>query len=140
MYRLLTLVAATLALWLPNGSPAGAQAIAACPSAGTIVKAWDSLGDYVRDFYGADPTDSSICLSITKRLGDSVTPGTEARSLYRWFNLSTRTTYAPDQLNIVRDALAAVLNGTKNTPALAVGDAARAHSKLLSLQRLLPSA
>jgi len=41
-------------------------------------------------------------------------PRREARSIYGWFNLSTRTTYAPDQLKIVRDALVAVLNGTKS--------------------------
>jgi hypothetical protein len=112
MCRLLTLIMATLALWLPDGSPASAQAIAACPLAGTIVKARDSLGDYVTTFRGADPADSSICLRITERLG-AANSGKEERTIYGWFNLSGRSAFASDQRQIARDALATVLNGTK---------------------------
>jgi hypothetical protein len=113
MCRLLASVTVSLIFWLVAASPAGAEGVAACPRTGTIVKATDSLGDYITTFRGTDSADSSICISVTERPGVALNSAREQRTIYGWFNLSTRTTYAPDQRQIVRDALAAVLNGTE---------------------------
>ena len=69
MCRLLAPVTVTLSIWLAAASPASAEGVAACPRTGTIIKATDSLGDYITTFRGADSADSSICISVTERPG-----------------------------------------------------------------------
>jgi hypothetical protein len=111
MFRFFGLAVAIVALvqWLPSVPQASAQGIAACPRAGTIIKARNSLGDYTATLRGADPSDSSVCVSVAEGPGAGINYGKEVRRIYGWFDL----TLAPDQQKLARDSLAAVLNGTK---------------------------
>jgi hypothetical protein len=115
MFRFVWLAVAMVALvqWLPSVPPANAQGIAACPRSGTIIKGRNSLGDYTATLRGADPSDSSVCVSVGEGPGAGINYGKEVRRIYGWFDL-TNLTLAPDQQKLARDSLAAVLNGSKS--------------------------
>lgn len=99
------------------GMLAAFQAVAAetvgCPPQGLVAKAKNTLGDYTITWRGVDPSDPSICLSVSVGAGAGINNGKELRRIYAWYDL---VNFTMDKANAekARAALQSALSGTSS--------------------------
>lgn len=101
----------TFAAALAITPPASAQTSQWCPPAGTVTKRTTSRGETTTTSKGADPADSTVCMSVTVGTGVSGTDyGKLMRRLYGWYDL-TNYTHPQETMKNARDGLGAILSG-----------------------------
>jgi hypothetical protein len=91
--------------------PANAQDIgAACPPAGTVVTAHNTLGAYAITYMGSDPADKTVCVSSREGAGAGPNNGVKLRQIYNWQDI-TNYVISPDAQQKVRSAFQALTSG-----------------------------
>jgi hypothetical protein len=104
----LNLCGAVLLALAPSVSSLAADEIA-CPPAGTVTRSINSLGEYTTRWQGADPIDSSICLSVDRQdAGAHNGKIRQRRRIFGWYDVDDMQGRDP---NKIRVALAALLSG-----------------------------
>ena len=99
------------ALWSPPTYQVHAQGPQWCPLAGTVTKGTNSRGEYSVTHKGADPQDSSVCISVAEGPGiGGFYFGKTIRRIYGWYDISTNSLTSETEKR-ARDGLGAVLSG-----------------------------
>lgn len=100
----------TFAAALVITPPASAQTSQWCQPAGTVIKRTTGRGETTTTTKGADPADSTVCMSVTVGTGAGSDYGKDIRRLYGWYDL-TNFTYPQETMKNAGDGLGAILSG-----------------------------